>query len=107
MLRQFLVQKRVVRVEQRQDRAIVLEEIGEKQDRLLLHRPPQGRERWKYRLTLLIMLSEAVDVKPLRAEFRGQPPGLRIAEHPLRLRHERFGVCQLPGRGCPQKLRVG
>ena len=107
MLCQFLVHKRVVRVEQRQDRSIVLEEIGEKQDRLLFHRPPQGRERWKDRLTLLVVLGKTVNVEPLRAEFRGQPPGLRVAEHPPRLHKERFGVCQLSGRGCPQKLSVG
>ena len=107
MLRQIVVQKRVVGVEQRQDRAVVLQEVSEEEDRLLLHRPTQGGERGKHLLTLLVVLCEAVHVEPLRAEFLREPPRLPVAEHPPCLREQDLRLVQPPGRGRLEQFCIG
>ena len=82
VLGQIFVQERVIGVEQRRDRPVILKKVGDEEDRLLLHRAAEGGERRERLRALFVMLGEAVDMEPLRAELLGKPPRLWIAEHP-------------------------
>ncbi len=80
VLRQRLVQERVVGVEDVQHRAVVLEQVGEEPNRLLVHRAAQAGERREMPLALLVELVEVVDVQPLAGELGRQPAHARVAE---------------------------
>ena len=74
MGRQPLVEKGVVRVNQRQNRAIMPEEVVEKENCLLLHIGPESGKGRKGVGVFLIQRRETGDMQPLQAELLDQPP---------------------------------
>src|SRR5262245_55341829 len=80
-----LVQKRVIRVEDFEHRTIALKQIGEKANRLLIHRAAQSGKGREMPLALFVEGIKIVDVQPLTGKFRREPPSAIIAQHPVRL----------------------
>ena len=79
VLRQRVVQERIVGIEDVEHRAVVLEQVGEELDRLFVHRPAQTDERGKVPIALFIEVIEIVDVQPLAGKFGRQPSGPGVA----------------------------
>jgi len=107
MFRQRFIQKCVVRVENAQDGAVVLKEVGEEANRLLIHCAPQLAEGREVACAFLVERVEAVDVQPLAGEFRRQPSRARVAKHPPRLHQQRLGFVQVPHSRRRAQLPVG
>ena len=99
MLGEILVEKRVVRIQDVQDRAVVLEHVGEEEDRLFVHGSAHRGERGEVPFALLVQVVEVADVQPLAAEFGGQSASARIAQHSLHLRDQHVGLMESSGGG--------
>src|SRR5258705_7008653 len=92
MLREVFVQKGVVSIQDVQDRAVALEDVGEETNRLLIHRAAQAGEGREMPLALLAQLVEVVDVQPGAGELGGEPAGACIPGPATRLGGEQVGV---------------
>ena len=83
VLRQRLVEVRVVGIEQLEDRPILAEDGVEEGDGLLDHRVAQlGRVLGEEPLVGLGQVGQAADAEPLAGEVLGHRPRLRVGEHP-------------------------
>ena len=99
MLREVGVQEGVVGIEDVQDRAVALEEVGEKPDRLLIHRAARSGEGGEVAFALLAQFVEVVDVQPGAGEFGRQPACAVVLHHAAHLRGEHVGLPQLAAGG--------
>ena len=106
MLGQRLIQEGVIRVEKSQHGSIVLKRIGEKADRLFVHRPAQRRKFGEMALALFIEGFKIVDVQPGAGKFRGQTARARVADHPPGLGGQDGRFAQLALRGQAPQFRI-
>src|SRR5205085_1035116 len=99
MLREVHVQEGVIRVENVNDRAVILKQVSEETNRLLIHRAAQGSEGWEMPLALLPHLIKVVDMQPCSGELSCQASRARVAKHTAHLRGEHAGIMEL-ATGC-------
>ena len=85
VLREVGIQERVIRIEDVQHRAVVLEQVGEETNRLLVHRAAQTGEGWEMAVALLAQFIEVVNVQPGAGELRREPARTFVLQHSTRL----------------------
>ena len=107
VLRQFRVRKGVVGIEQRGERAVVADEVGEEGRDFIEHRLTQ-RSR-VFGEAFLVGAGERFEVAEapeLRGEIRRERRGTWVFEHALRLSDEHGGFAQLVRSGKTEQLVI-
>ena len=93
MLGQHRVHEGVVAVQQIQNRAVVVDQIGEEADRLLEHRLAQLIVEARESLAVHgIEVFEMAEVQPVAAEFRGEAARTIVFQHAAGLREQHGGL---------------
>ena len=106
---QSLVDEGVIGIEQAQQGAVALKQIGKEADGLLVHVPAYIGKLGEVLLAFFFDLVEVVDVQPLAGELGGQTPHPAIGQHAPGLPDQHLGRTQpaLGGQGAQLPVRLG
>ena len=91
---QFLVEKRGITIDERHHRPIVLQHVGQNQNRFLVHRTAKSVECREVAFALLIQMVKVMDMQPVTPEFGRHSAYLGILQHPPSLRGNNIRIVQ-------------
>ena len=108
-LSQSLVDEGVIGIEQAQQGAVALKQMGKEADGLLVHVPAEIGKLREVLLAFFFDLVEVVDVQPLAGKLGGQTPHPAIGQHAPGLPDQHLGRTQpaLGGQGAQLPVRLG
>ena len=102
------IDERVIGIQKREHRTIVLRDVDKESKRLFVHRLSQFVVEFGETLAVdSVVLFEPPHVEPVATEFHGQPANAVVAQHPLGLGCEHFGTGQIARRRMRQQLVIG